>query len=212
MLNEVTDIKIWNQLRNGDPQSLLNLYNGHYIGLINFGTRMTGDRELTNDCISQVLIKLWNKHKNLPEVENVRAYLVTCLKNELLIELNKVNKTKFSNNDLKNELIGQEMSYEEYLIQTQTNVEIKDNLIRSFSCLSKREKQLLQMKFFDDLSYEDIALKCNITRRTAYNIIHTALKTLKADFRKTNTPILSYNNLVPVSLIVIALCDYLIQH
>ena len=123
MLNETPDIKIWNQLRDGDSQALLNLYNEHYIGLINFGARMTGNRELTNDCISQVLIKLWNRHENLPGVENVRSYLVACLKNELLIELKKADKIKSGNNDFTNALIEEEISYEEYLIQTQANVE-----------------------------------------------------------------------------------------
>jgi RNA polymerase sigma-70 factor (ECF subfamily) len=111
-------------------------------------------------------------------------------------------------------LIEEEISYEEYLIQTQTNVEIKNSLTRVFSGLSKREKQLLQMKFFDDLSYDEIALECNITKRTAYNIIHGALKTLKADLKKANTPVLSYNNLAPIPLIVLSLytCIYYFFH
>jgi RNA polymerase sigma factor (sigma-70 family) len=201
MLNDATNTTTWNQLRSGDIQSLLSLYKEYYIGLINFGIKMTGDRELTNDCISQMLVKLWNRHQELPEVRNVRSYLITCLKNELLIELRNENKIKSGNTNSEYELIEHEMSYEEYLIQLQTNLDVKNNLSRAFSRLSKREKQLLQMKFFEDLSYDEIALKYNITKRTAYNIIHAALKTLKADFKQSNTPILSFNTLVSVSLI-----------
>jgi DNA-directed RNA polymerase specialized sigma24 family protein len=39
---------------------------------------------------------------------------------------------------------------------------------------------LLRLKFFEDLDYEEIACQCGITKRTAYNIIHSALRTLKA--------------------------------
>jgi len=209
MPGEMSDIEIWNQLRNGESQALLNLYNAYYIRLMNFGARMTSDRELTNDCISQVLIKLWNRRENLPRVENVGSYLVTCLKNELLTELKNLDKIRSGNNNLKSEWIEQEISYEEYLFQTQTNIEIKNNLKQAFSRLSKREKQLLQMKFFDDLSYEEIALQCNITKRTAYNIIHAALKTLKADLKKKNTPFFSYDNSIPLSIVVVSLCCYL---
>ncbi len=184
MRSEVPNITIWNQLRSGDLQALLGLYKEYYITLINFGIKMTGNRELTNDCISQVLIKLWNKHQQLPEVENIRSYLISCLRNELLIELKNANKIKSGDNSLKYAITEQEISYEEYLIQTQTNLDIKNNLSRAFSHLSKREKQLLQMKFFEDLSYDEIALQCNITKRTAYNIIHEALKTVKANFIK----------------------------
>jgi len=209
MPGEMSDIEIWNQLRNGESQALLNLYNAYYIRLMNFGARMTSDRELTNDCISQVLIKLWNRRENLPRVENVGSYLVTCLKNELLTELKNLDKIRSGNNNLKSEWIEQEISYEEYLFQTQTNIEIKNNLKQAFSRLSKREKQLLQMKFFDDLSYEEIALQCNITKRTAYNIIHAALKTLKADLKKKNTPFFSYDNSIPLFIVVVSLCCYL---
>jgi RNA polymerase sigma-70 factor (ECF subfamily) len=178
---------VWNQLRSGDLQSLLSLYNEYYVGLINFGVKMTSNLELTNDCISQMLIKLWDKHKELPEVQNVRSYLITCLKNELLIELRNENKIKSADTNLQ--YVNQyELSYEEYLIQMQTDVDVKNSLSRAFSRLSQREKQLLQMKFFEDLSYDEIAEKCNITKRTAYNIIHEALKTLRGDLKQSNIP------------------------
>ncbi|HEX5153573.1 MAG TPA: sigma-70 family RNA polymerase sigma factor [Parafilimonas sp.] len=209
MPDELSDIEIWNQLRGGESQALLSLYNAYYIRLMNFGARMTSDRDLTNDCISQVLIKLWNRHENLPRVENVGSYLVTCLKNELLSELKNLDKIRSGNNNLKSEWTEQETSYEEYLVQTQTNAEIKNNLKQAFSRLTKREKQLLQMKFFDDLSYEEIALQCNITKRTAYNIIHAALKTLKADLKKKNTPFLSYDNSLPLPFIILSLYSFI---
>ena len=40
------------------------------------------------------------------------------------------------------------------------------------------------MKFFEDIDYNEIARSCNITRRTAYNIIHDSLKILKAELYK----------------------------
>ncbi len=210
MLNEVTNIKVWNQLRSGDIQSLIGLYKEYYVALINFGTKMTGNRELTNDCITQVLIKLWDRRAELPEVENIRSYLITCLKNELLIELKNANKIKSENNEFKYAFAQQqEISYEEYLIQTQTNIDIRNNLSQAFSHLSKREKQLLQMKFFEDLTYEEIAAQCNITKRTAYNIIHEALKTLKADFKREHTPVLTFNSLVSVPPIMLFAIDFL---
>jgi hypothetical protein len=37
------------------------------------------------------------------------------------------------------------------------------------------------MKFFEDVDYDEIARLCNISRRTAYNIIHDSLKILRAE-------------------------------
>jgi RNA polymerase sigma-70 factor (ECF subfamily) len=77
----------WALLRNGDENALLSLYNHHYLGLINFGIKVTGDRAFTNDCITQLLIELWDKRASLPSVKNVRGYLLTSLKHKIFFEI-----------------------------------------------------------------------------------------------------------------------------
>jgi RNA polymerase sigma-70 factor (ECF subfamily) len=170
-----TETEIWRQLKNGDPQSLTGLYRAYYVNMVNFGVKTTGNRELTTDCITQVLIKLWDKRAALPDVTNIRAYLLTCLKNELLAELKNTDKIRSGNRQFIQESPLAEISYEEYLIQAQVDLDVKDELKRALSHLTKRETQLLQMKFFEDLSYEEIASRCHISKRTAYNIIHECL-------------------------------------
>ena len=83
----------WELLRNGDEHALLVLYNQHYLGLINFGIKITGDRAFTNDCITQLLIELWDKRNHLPVVQNVRSYLLTSLKNKIYFEI-KAKQTR----------------------------------------------------------------------------------------------------------------------
>ena len=184
MSTEVNNAEIWRQLKNGDPQSLTGLYRAYYINLVNFGIKLTGNRELTTDCITQVLIRLWDKRSTLPEVENIRSYLLACLKNELLAELKTTDKIRSGNLQFIQENPLTERSYEEYLIQAQADIDVKDDLKKALTHLTKREMQLLQMKFFEDLSYEEIAQRCRISKRTAYNIIHDGLKTLKTVFNK----------------------------
>ncbi|MNL43391.1 RNA polymerase sigma factor [compost metagenome] len=52
--------------------------------------------------------------------------------------------------------------------------------------LTEREKELIRLKFFDDLDYDEIAVKCGITKRTAYNITHDALKKLRESLKGKN--------------------------
>ena len=184
MSTEANTAEIWRQLKNGDPQSLTGLYRAYYVNLVNFGIKLTGNRELTTDCITQVLIRLWDKRTSLPEVVNIRSYLLACLKNELLAELRATDKIRAGNRKFIQESPVTELSYEESLIRAQADLDVKDDLKKALTHLTKREMQLLQMKFFEDLSYEEIALRCRISKRTAYNIIHDGLKTLKTVFNK----------------------------
>ncbi len=180
MLNQASHKEVWAMLTNGCQDALLALYDKYYLGLMNYGLRLTGDRDFTNDCISQILLRLWDKRGNLPEVENPRSYLLTCLRHELFAErkaqhFRLVSAIKFSET-----ASASEPSYEEYLIQLQSNKTLKEKLALTLQNLTVREKELLRLRFFENMDYTEIALQCRITKRTAYNIIHSALKTLKA--------------------------------
>ena len=181
MIEDSKHIQVWNELMKGNPQSLLDLYSTHYIGLINYGIKLTGNRELTRDCITQVLIKLWDRRNGLPEVSNPRSYLLACLKNELLNELRK-SKRCLQFEDCLPEIDVVEISYEQRLINQQCDEATRKKLSIAFSHLTEREKELLQMKFFEGMSYDEIASRGKITKRTAYNIIHAAIKNMKGEF------------------------------
>lgn len=174
----------WELLREGDPGSLECLFKEHYLGLLNYGMKFIGRRELVKDCITQVLLDLWNRRENLPEVNNVRSYLLTTLHRRLLRE---VKKEKHANqeyyiNSKSADLV--ETSYEEYLINIQSDQILRNRLFSAFNKLTARQKELLRMRFFEDKSYEEIAEFCNITKRTAYNIIYDAITELRKELTK----------------------------
>ena len=182
MLAKASHSETWTQLQKGNQQALLALYDRHYIGLLNYGIKLTGNRELTRDCITQILLRLWDNRAKLPPVENVRSYLLTCLRRELIGELKGESARMNRNLIVQRSLTDAELPYEEYLIESQTNKVLREKLMKAFEKLTEREKELLRLRFFEDLDYDEIAAQCSITKRTAYNIIHTAIKTLKADF------------------------------
>lgn len=176
----------WLLLRSSHASALEELYNGHYLGMINFGIKLTGDREFTNDCIIQLLIELWDKRKQLPHVENVRAYLLTCLKHKIIAEIKARQTRNDSHHSLHTIQDNEEMPYEAYLIRLQSGKAIKEKLSRALNKLTARQKELLKLRFYDKLDYDEIAKQSNISKRTAYNIIYDALKILKTEFYASN--------------------------
>jgi RNA polymerase sigma-70 factor (ECF subfamily) len=172
----------WLELKNGSEAALLKLYNEHYVGLINYGVLVAQDRELAAECFTEVLIDIWDKRDRLPMVDNVRSYLMTSLRRAIL---HKIKTEKFRQQ--KEQQLGlpqdtHEVSYEERLLGIQVSEALKQRLLRSFGKLSARQQELLQLRYFDDLSYDAIAEKCGISKRTTYNIIHSALNSLREDF------------------------------
>lgn len=172
---------VWKRFINGDENALLDLYSQHYLGLINYGRMIIDDRELVNDCFMDMLIQFWKKRETLKSVENVRSYLMTSFRRELLHKIEAEKKRDQKQVESQHLLEPYQISYEEYIIQVQTDKGIKEKISKALGQLTERQRELIRLKFFEDLDYEEIAVQCGITRRTAYNIIYDALKILKKE-------------------------------
>jgi RNA polymerase sigma-70 factor (ECF subfamily) len=102
------------------------------------------------------------------------------MKHEVLKEL-QTDATRLAKHRTLQNGHESEPSYEQYIIALQSDAELREALRRAMEQLTDREKELLRLRFFENKDYDEIAAACNITKRTAYNIIFAALKTLKAE-------------------------------
>ncbi|HWJ29219.1 MAG TPA: sigma-70 family RNA polymerase sigma factor [Flavisolibacter sp.] len=175
---------VWEKFINGDETALLELYNQHYLGLMNYGQMIVEDRELVNDCLTDMLVNFWKKRSNLPEVENVRSYLMTSLRRTIFNELQNNKKRDTRHSELQRLGENVQTSYEDYLIRIQSDNGLKAKITRALEQLTERQIELIRLKFFEDLDYDEIADQCGITKRTAYNIIYDALKILKTELQE----------------------------
>jgi len=174
----------WHQFIEGSHDALNDLYKQHYLGLVNYGTKLTGNRQYANDCIVEMLLGLWEKRSGLPEVSNVRSYLMSCLRTVIFQKFRSEKLRETKETFAHSLIVQEELSYEEYITNLQTDMIIKARLQQSLNKLTDRQKELLQYRFFENMDYDEIALKCGISKRTAYNIIHDALQRLKTDLSK----------------------------
>ncbi|RBL88546.1 RNA polymerase sigma factor [Chitinophaga flava] len=169
----------WERLRNGDKQALFALYNSTYAHLLRFGLKLCGNDELVKDCITQLFLQLWNKHAQLKPVTNVPAYLFTALKRQLLDQLAYQSRIHDAISKITGKEEENELSYEEIIIRVQQDDEIKQRLHSAIKALTPRQIELIRLKFFEGLSYEQIAAQTSQTVKTAYNTVYDAIKTLR---------------------------------
>ncbi|WEK20007.1 MAG: sigma-70 family RNA polymerase sigma factor [Candidatus Pedobacter colombiensis] len=179
MLIEEDDSYYWEQMRLGDKQALFELYNNMYFHLIRFGLKISADDELVKDCVNQIFLNLWDKRARLTPVDHVKSYLMTALKRCILDQLAYVDKMNTAMNKMGAEEEWAELSYEEIMIRLQQDDELKGKLRLAIKQLTPRQMELIQLKFFEGLTYEQIAERTSQTVKTAYNTIYDAIKTLK---------------------------------
>jgi RNA polymerase sigma factor (sigma-70 family) len=179
MSNEEENRVHWENIRRSDMQALLALHSNTYFHLIRFGLKICGDDELVKDSVNQLFLQLWDKRAKMQPVLQVRAYLFTTLRNLIRDELSYLDKMDNAVIRMSGEAAPNELSYEEIIINVQHDEELKKKLYAAMQQLTQRQKELIQLKFFDGLSYEQIAAHTSQSVKTAYNTIYDAIKQLR---------------------------------
>lgn len=175
-------VENWEQIRKGDKEALLELYNDLYFHLLRYGLTIKADSDLIKDCISQLFLKLWDKHERLKSVENVKSYLFSCLRNLVYDHLQVENRASASLLNAQQESTAVP-SYEEILIEVEKEQEFKKKLQVALKQLSPKQIELIHLKFFENRSYQEIASLNAQTVKTAYNTIYDAIKSLRINLK-----------------------------
>ena len=163
----------------GDKEAFLAIYHAQYRSLFYYGFSITADRELTKDCIQELFLEIWNTRPTLnKDVENIQSYLFTWLRRK--ISRTQLRLAKEKSYEQSREVNDSKVfCYEELLIAFQQTEENKEHLARALSTLTKKQLEIIRLKFFYNLSYAEISEKTSLTTRTVYNIIYEAISRLR---------------------------------
>ena len=174
--------QLWQKLREGDKNALFELYDDLYFHLVRYGLSVHADSDLVKDCISQLFLKLWDRHARLNEVDNVQSYLFTALQRLIIDHINAENKAAASMLSIPMGADA-ESSYEEMIIAREKEEEFRSDLRAAMKALSPKQIELIRLKFFENLSYKEIASISSQSVKTSYNTIYDAIKILRVKLK-----------------------------
>jgi RNA polymerase sigma factor (sigma-70 family) len=169
------DIMLWESFRNGDKEAFAALFREHYTLLFRFGGKFTQDTELLEDCIQELFIELWQAKSRAP-VLSVKAYLLKSLKYKLLKSFRKRDKTVSLGHSGD---VVFEWSHEDFLIEKHESDKKKQQVLAALGRLSSRQKEIVYLKYYQNLSYEEVSEIMNINYQVARNLLYQAIKSLK---------------------------------
>ena len=171
------------RLQRNDSDALAALMWLYYDDLHNYGARFTTDEALVKDCIQEIFISLWQRRETADTILSPKFYLLRATKNKILKSLHKNNHTVFPNKEYD---FSYEMSIEQIIIEKQVNEEKVQKLRKTIELLTKKQKEIIYLKYYHHLDHAQIAELMNVTRQTVYNLLHETLhklrSLLKADF------------------------------
>jgi RNA polymerase sigma factor (sigma-70 family) len=168
------DILLWESFRKGDREAFATLFRNNYDLLFRYGGKFTTNTSQLEDSIQELFVELWQA-KSRNSVVSVRAYLLKALKYKLLKTYRQPRITlSVGDND------GPfEFSHEHFLVAGEEEAERKRLVIHALEQLSDRQKEIIYLKFYQDLSYEEVSEIMNINYQVARNLLYQAIKSLK---------------------------------
>jgi RNA polymerase sigma-70 factor (ECF subfamily) len=76
-----------------------------------------------------------------------------------------------------------ESSYEETIIAREKEEEFRNDLRLAMKALSPKQVELIRLKFFENMSYKEIASISSQSVKTSYNTIYDAIKILRVKLK-----------------------------
>jgi RNA polymerase sigma-70 factor (ECF subfamily) len=185
MSNPATRVKKnWALLAEGGEQGLYACFEIFYDDLYRFGLSMYKNPELVKEGINNLFIELWRIQHKLADVQNMQQYVLTIYK-RILYKTYQLYTRDTLTSTLDEETItsaATEQPYENILIASQHDEITKKRLQKALNQLSPRQIEIVQMRYFDEISFSEIAQRTGLTERTIYNTLHNALKVLRDIF------------------------------
>ena len=170
----------WLLFKNGNKEAFSELYQWHIKSLLAYGAKLCDDDELLKDNIQDLFIELWNGRANLANVENEKFYLIKSLRYKL-IRVEKKRQLHISTDSISDENIYKriEVSVESEIIEKETRNSQINTVRKAINILSKRQQEVIQLRFYQGFTNEQIAELMQMNYQSVSNLIYSSLCRIK---------------------------------
>lgn len=156
-----------------DQQAFAQLYMAYVQPLLQFAQTIIKTRELAEEIVSDVFIRIWQNRRNLGSVDNLRLYLYISTKNTALNYLSRhFRKDVISLDEMSMSMPAVTYNPEQLLITSEAVKRIEFEINR----LPARCKLIFKLVKDDGLKYNDVARLLNISVKTIDSQMAIAVK------------------------------------
>lgn len=169
MAADLNDIK--QQILSDEYAAFRELYLQMYAPLMRFATIYTYSEQMAEDVLSDVFMKLWERRALLHEVQNLRVYLYTAIKNTALNHRNRQAAFADPEEEALGHVPASSPDPENIFISSETLKRIQQIVNQ----LPPRCKLIFQLAKEEGMRYKEIADILGISIKTIDNQLAIAL-------------------------------------
>jgi RNA polymerase sigma-70 factor (family 1) len=159
----------------GDPRALQVIFNQFYSPLCLFAERMLRDRPAAEDIVGDTFLKLWNRHTDFENLQNIKAFLYITTRNASLNMLKQMQRESLS----KKQLAYLSGDKEEFILNEMIRAEVLREINREIENLPEQCRKIFKMSYFDGKKNQEIASLLEISVHTVKNQKARAIQLLR---------------------------------
>ena len=158
------------------------------IPLLQYARRITGDREQARDVVQETFVK-FQRNGALRRENEPATWLFTVCRNAALNVCRKDRRMMYVGEEIIEACESEQLMPFDQLEKK----EATGFLLRIVSTLPLRQQEVIQLKFQNDLSYQQIAEIMQTTANNVGVLLHTALKTLRQRYAQVAADFIPFN-------------------
>ena len=178
------DSTLWLSFKKGNDLAFSILYNKYVQRLYSYGIHSCRDKDLVLDCLQELFTLLWDRREKLSEVTCVNYYLFKSFRRLLMNRLTVGRKFLISLSDRDSYGFDFSPSQEDALIAEEWETERNKKVRNSLHSLTKRQREAIFLKFFNQLSYHEVAAIMDLHVDSVYNLISKSIDLLRKKLKE----------------------------
>lgn len=174
----------WASFKEGNWDAYTLIYNSYFKFLCNYGYKFTQDVNIIEDCVHDLFVKLWTNKNNLGNPASVKNYLFKALRHAIFRKTEVSGRfNPIENQDDDTYSFAFEISFDQQIIAREEEKELQSKIKILLQDLPSRQQEIIYLRYYENLSYEEIADVMGITTSSAYKLFYKALHNLQELFK-----------------------------
>lgn len=168
------DHTVWEKFKHGDREAFALLYRTHIHMLIAYGMRIASEQNVVKDAIQDLFMELWRSKEQLQPPRSIEAYLLKALRYKLMRNAKVQQRYQADVPDAPDTF-----NIESTILLRETEDLQKEQIQRAISQLPQRQQEVINLRFFQGCSTEDVAGIMGLNYQSATNLLHRAVLHLR---------------------------------
>ncbi len=176
-------------------KDIASLYTQYVDDLFTYGHYLGFKREVVEDAIHDVFVKIATDEKSLNDVSNIKFYLYRSLKNRLL-DIHKQQKPHRDIEEMNPSTeipFNMDVNVEDLLIEKEEQMQIKTEIEQMLNALTDRQREIIYLRYVQEYDYEQIAALLHISVHSCRKLVSKAITSLREKFG----PLITFLTLLP---------------